>query len=310
MKRDARSDAAPALYRIQTVAKTTGVSEHSLRVWERRYGAMASHRSDAGYRLYSDADVARIRLLKELIDEGHAIGEIAALRFDQLARLRRGAGPELREAPLPEPVAATARQRFLEAIERLDSDEASRVIAAAVVAFGPFELATQIAAPILTEIGQRWSTGRFSVAQEHAASAVLRGHLAEILRAARPHPRAPTLVVSTPEGELHELGAMLAAVVAADAGARVLYLGPSLPASDLAQAVEASAAGVAALSILAMSPRATRAALDDLRRALPKSVAIWVGGSAVTAKPRAGVTWVRTLADLRATIASRASSAP
>jgi len=76
------------LYRIQAVARATRVSAHALRVWERRYQTLSSHRSPAGYRLYTDEDVARIRTIKELLDQGHPVGEVATLSMTDLERLR------------------------------------------------------------------------------------------------------------------------------------------------------------------------------------------------------------------------------
>jgi DNA-binding transcriptional MerR regulator len=291
------------LYRIHAVAKATGVTEHALRVWERRYGALSSHRSDAGYRLYSDDDVAKIKVIKELIDAGHAIGEIARLPYPELLRLRKALGPEPGPA-LPEPVAEVARKRFLDAIAAFDPEEGGRVIAAAMVAFPVHELLTRIFAPLLTEIGQRWADGVFSIAQEHAATAVLRGHLGELLRMARPSAIGPVIVASTPEGELHEFGALLASVVAANAGARVLYLGPSMPTTDLAFAVEGAAARIALLSMLCAPPEQVHETLLRYRKAIPKSVQLWVGGAAVSRNPPSGVTWIRSLDEVREMIAT------
>lgn len=284
-----------ALYRIQAVAKATGVSEHALRVWERRYASLSSQRSPAGYRLYTEDDIARIRLIKELLDEGHAIGEIAALPPKDLERLRdraRGVAPPA----LPHPIADVARKRFLDAIEALDPEEASRVASAALVAFPPFELVTTVFAPILQELGDRWQDGRFTVAQEHAASAVIRGHLAELLRMARPGSTSPAIVASTPSGELHEFGAMLAGVTASTAGARVIYLGPNTPASDLAFAATGANARAVLVSLIAVSP----SCLTEIRRLVPKNIAVWAGGAALTKAPPSGIDWVRTLEDVRA----------
>ena len=44
-------------YRIGAVTKLTGLSADVVRVWERRYGAVRPVRSEAGTRLYSDADI-------------------------------------------------------------------------------------------------------------------------------------------------------------------------------------------------------------------------------------------------------------
>lgn len=293
-----RNQKAAPLFRIQAVANATGVSEHALRVWERRYGEMASKRSPAGYRLYTEEDVARIKVIKDLLDQGHAIGEIATLPVRDLERLRDRGKISLAPA-LPQAIAEVARKRFLDAIAAMDPDEAQRVAASSTVAFPTYELITTVIAPILEELGNRWERGEFTVAQEHAASAVIRNQLGELLRMSRPSESAPTIVATTPEGELHEFGAMLAGVAATTAGARVVYLGPNTPADDLASAVKAAHAKVALLSVVAMDGKKANDALLAVRKALPKSVAMWVGGAQITKAPPAGITWTPTLDDVR-----------
>lgn len=287
------------LFRIQAVANATGISEHALRVWERRYGEMASQRSPAGYRLYSEDDVARIRVIKELLDHGHAIGEIATLAVRDLERLRdrtKGA-----PAPaLPQPIADVARKRFLDAIAAMDPDEAQRVAASATVAFPTYELITTVIGPVLRELGDRWENGEFSIAQEHAASAVIRHQLGELLRMARPSESAPTVVATTPEGELHEFGAMLAAVAATTVGARVVYLGPNTPAEDLASAAIAAKAKAVVLSIVALEPKKAYEALIEIRKAMPKTIGVWAGGAQLSKPLPPGITWTPTLDDIRA----------
>jgi DNA-binding transcriptional MerR regulator/methylmalonyl-CoA mutase cobalamin-binding subunit len=286
------------LYRIQAVARATNVSEHALRVWERRYSTLSSHRSPAGYRLYTDEDIAKIRTIKELLDQGHAVGEIAALSFRELERLRdrsRGTAP----SALPEPIAEVARRRFLDAIDALDPEEASRVTAASIVAFPPFELVNSVFGPLLQEIGDRWEAGTFTVAQEHAASAVIRGHLAELLRMQRPADSAPAVIATTPTGELHEFGALLAAVAASTMGARVIYLGPNTPNADIASAAKSARARAVIFSVVCAEAAKVVEVLTSLRRAVPKSIAVWAGGRAVTKQPPTGVTWARSLEDVR-----------
>ena len=66
-------------YRIGAVCRLTGLSQHVLRVWEKRYGVVEPSRSDTGRRLYRESDISRLTLLKTLVDLGQAIGSIADL---------------------------------------------------------------------------------------------------------------------------------------------------------------------------------------------------------------------------------------
>lgn len=71
-------------YRIGAVARLTGISPDTLRIWERRYAAVLPQRSPRGGRQYSTQDVARLRLMKQLVDAGDAISEVASLDIEAL----------------------------------------------------------------------------------------------------------------------------------------------------------------------------------------------------------------------------------
>lgn len=94
-------DGSPT-YRIGAVARLTGIPPDTLRIWERRYAAVAPQRSARGGRLYSPSDVVRLRLMKQLVDAGDAIGSVARL---ELAQLQARAADALK---LPLPAAAPA----------------------------------------------------------------------------------------------------------------------------------------------------------------------------------------------------------
>lgn len=81
-------------YRIGAVARLTGVSVETLRVWERRYRVVTPQRSEGGSRLYGEADVEKLVLIKRLVDAGHAIGTVAGLTLGQLES-RSAGGQEI-----------------------------------------------------------------------------------------------------------------------------------------------------------------------------------------------------------------------
>ena len=64
-------------YGIGAVARLTGLSDHTIRVWERRYQAVVAERTDTGRRVYRTADVEKLRLLKLMTDKGVAISQVA-----------------------------------------------------------------------------------------------------------------------------------------------------------------------------------------------------------------------------------------
>jgi DNA-binding transcriptional MerR regulator len=74
-------------YRTGTAARLAGLPVETLRVWERRYGISDTARSARGQRLYSDVQVRRLALIKQLVDQGHGVGTLARLSDEQLRAL-------------------------------------------------------------------------------------------------------------------------------------------------------------------------------------------------------------------------------
>lgn len=255
------------MYSVGAVARITGLSTHSLRAWERRYGAVRPDRTDGGTRRYTRSQVERLRLLKAGVDAGHRIGELAELT-DAALEQRVAEGLPDTQLPLGELLAATLR---------LDAEGFERLLGLQLAALGPSAFAREVASPLLREVGERWSRGELSVAQEHLASSATRGMLGAALRA--PSNRdGPRVVFTTPSGEHHEFGALIAAVVAVGAGAAVTYLGPDMPAAELVTAARRVGAHAVAISLVTLPADDVRAYLTDLRRGLPARMEIWVGG--------------------------------
>lgn len=265
-------------YRIGTLARLTGITTHALRVWERRYGALAPSRTPGGARLYDDDDVKRLRLVKQLLERGYTISAIATLDIAALSRLLPAEeSPATPAAPAADTRARRVIDELLAGISELDLERASRALLQATNAFSPHDLVTQVLAPALDEIGVRWESGELCIASEHAASAMLRTQLGTLLAAQPVNGMAP-VVCTTPAGEQHELGALLAAVVIAMHGRRAVYLGANLPAAQIAQAARLSKAGSVALSVVGLTAEEVQREVDELCRALPPNVAVLVGG--------------------------------
>jgi DNA-binding transcriptional MerR regulator/methylmalonyl-CoA mutase cobalamin-binding subunit len=293
---------------IRVVADRTGLSLDVLRVWERRYSVVAPGRADDGQRLYSDADVDRLRLLRRATDAGRSIGRVAKLPTDELAELVREDDAARGVAAAPPAASREARghlDRAVAAVREMDPAGLEAGLRRAVVALSAADFLDGVAAPLLGAIGEGWRAGRIGVAHEHAASAVLRRVLGFMTEAAEVPGSAPGMVVATPAGQAHEFGALLAAASATAEGWRVTYLGADLPAEEIASAVRQRGASRVALSLVypADDP-GLPGELRRLRDALPAGVAVVVGGGAAE-RHRAvldeiGAACVPRLADFRA----------
>jgi MerR family transcriptional regulator, light-induced transcriptional regulator len=295
---------------VRLVASRTGLSPHVLRAWERRYGVVAPHRSEGGQRLYSDLDVERLRRLRQLTGRGHSISRIAGLPLEDLDRLEAEAPPipaELRPADVESPVAAELVGEALRAIRRLDAGELRAVLQRAAVTLGGPLFLDEVLAPVIEAVGDGWAGGSLSVAQEHLSTAVFRRALEWMVEVYRVEGELPGLVVATPPGEGHELGALMAATCAAAEGWRITYLGPDLPVPELlAAARDTGARAVALSSVYSTDDEQLLAAVKAGRAGLPRETPLLVGGAAAhrlrEAMLAAGAVVVDSLSQLRVTL--------
>jgi methanogenic corrinoid protein MtbC1 len=306
---------------IRVVSERTGLSPDVLRAWEKRYAAVAPPRREgAGQRLYSDADVSRLRLLRRVTGAGRSIGQVAALSDGELARLAREDDAQRAAAP-EEPgagngTAATVIERAHAAVRELDGTTLERVLRRALVVLGADTFIDHVAVPFLRQVGEAWAARSVGVAHEHLASAVMRRVLSIVSDAGAAASVVHTVVIATPAGQAHELGAMLAAASATAAGWRVVYLGADLPAAEIAAAAAGTGAGVVALSAVLPHDDATLTEeLRALRRDLPAGVELIAGGEGARTLARmlddTGIRFLPDFAEFRRTlirIAARADA--
>jgi DNA-binding transcriptional MerR regulator/methylmalonyl-CoA mutase cobalamin-binding subunit len=274
---------------ISVVAQRTGLTQDLLRVWERRYAVVAPGRAEGGQRIYSDADIARLRLLRDATRVGRSIGQIAALPTAALAQLvaedQASEGEDRREEERREERGLVEATVGLAG--ELDGARLDTTLRRAAVRLGLDQFVTSVAVPALRRIGDEWHAGRLSPAHEHLASSIFHDIIADQLRLARPDPSGLVIVVATPPGERHVNGAVAVAAIAAVSGWKVIYLGADLPAADIAAAARAAGAVMVALSLTHLADR--KRTVDEvraLRDALPASISLLVGGGGALASRR------------------------
>lgn len=285
-EQDAQDPQTRPRHSIAVVSRRTGLTQLVLRAWERRYGAIIPERTPTGRRRYSDGDIQKLTLLKFLTDNGHRIGDVATLPIDELQTLYHELGPigapDALEVQGPAEVGRLLDDA-LTAVESLDTHGLEDVLNRALVDLSKPDLRNKLLIPLMVEIGKRWQDGQMRVAHEHLASRIVVAFLASINARYRVAPGAPVLVVATPAGQHHELGALLAASIAYEAGWDVVYLGADLPAEDIAAAVKMRGARALLLSLVfPHGDSGTIAELRELRRLLGSSTPIFAGGQAVS----------------------------
>lgn len=333
-------------YPIKVAARRSGLSPHVIRVWEKRYGAAQPGRTATNRRLYTDADIERLRLLRLATEAGHSIGQIAALPTAAVrtlvatdeqpirhaivepaasgraagsgpadagdgvglaavpqepvngSRHAGGVSPALRPggdrpeeelesampaAALATPGAPNSPSSFIEAalvaVQRFDTPALEAVLAQASVHHSPLRLLEDVIQPLMARIGDMWHQGILRIADEHMAAAAVRSFVDSLRSAFAGSSTASHLIVTTPAGQLHEIGALAVCVLAGREGWRATYLGPNLPAAEIARAVHQSPARAVALSLgYPDDDPHLPGELVRLRQCLPAETALLVGG--------------------------------
>ncbi len=245
---------------IKRAAELTGVSEYTLRAWERRLGAFQPARRASGYRDYDEATLERVILMRDLVAGGMAPRDAAA-EVERRAKLAHGPVDGLTE-------------RLLVALEAIDAEQVDRILDEA---FGRARFETVVGGwlmPALDAVGEAWATGRISVAAEHLVSAAVGRRLSMVFEAAGAGHGRP-LVCGLPARSHHELGLLAFGAAVRRRGVPAVYLGPDVPLQswlDAVGSVDAWAAVTVAVQRRDVAP------IDALAEALPAGVALFVGG--------------------------------
>jgi DNA-binding transcriptional MerR regulator len=273
------------MYTISEAAGRAGVTVEVLRAWERRYGVVTPARTAAGYRLYDDAAIRRVRAMRALVDEGWTASTAAAslrdVPDDDLPRLPVDGG-----APPPAESADELVDRFVAAAAAMDAAVLQGVLDE-MGARASFEtMVDRYLFPALRALGDEWETGAVSVAAEHAASAAVARWIGAAYDAAGTDRSGERpVLVGLPPGARHELAALAFATTARRAGHAVHYLGADLPAVEWTRASRSTNAAAAVIGVpTATDADAARAVGRSLRRAVPDLLVLFGGDGARTLK--------------------------
>ncbi len=251
-------------YPIRTVSSLTGVNAVTLRAWERRYGLIKPVRTTTGHRLYTREQIDLISHVVDLLGRGMSIGQVA---------------PALRARG--EDVFADLRGRMLDAIARFDGHTLEAIYSGALALHPMQTVLTQVLLPLFTAVGERWSSGVASVAQEHFFSVFVRNKIGALMHHRGPPPDGPRLLCACLPAEQHEIGLLLFALAAHDAGYACVVLGAGVPPEELVPAARSAGARAVVLSG-SVDPPPDFLAETLARLVRSAHLPVFAGGSAVT----------------------------
>jgi DNA-binding transcriptional MerR regulator len=287
-----------AYLRIGELSRRTGVPPELLRAWERRYALVEPRRTEGGFRLYSAEDLRRVQAMREHLARGVSAAQAATLAVGEPEAV---AAPALdRHATSSAGSPPTAGAELERALNGFDDASAQAAFDDLLARYSLISVLRDVVVPYLHELGERWSRGEATVAQEHFATVLLRGRLLGLARG-WDQGSGPRTVLACAPGELHDLSLIVFGLALRARGWRITYLGPDTPLDSVAEAIDALAPDVVVVVAIAsaalaserdaLAALATRrplalagaAASEELARA---AGAVWLGADPVTEAER------------------------
>ncbi len=278
------------MYTIKQASTRSGVSIPTIRVWERRYGVVSPTRTAAGYRLYDDESIARLRAMRQLIDlEGwrpsQAAQRIVAGGTDPafLAAIAAESGTRVDSVDTGEGGGfGDAIDSFIDAARRLDMASMERALDDAFAAQRFEAVMDRVVFPALRAVGDAWAAGDIDVAREHAASETIRRRVARYFDAAGVA-GGPRVLIGLPPGSHHDLGAFAFAVAARRAGLDVVYLGADVPLESWPRTIHSIDPVAVVLAVATPTDVDAARTVIDLVRSADAPPIVAVGGPAAAA---------------------------
>ena len=264
------------LWSITAVTKQTGIGEHTLRSWERRFGFPDPLRLASGHRRYTTQQVRHLNIIAKALRDGHRAGDVVPLSLPELEQLLR-AGAEECQMDVPETVWV---ERILNAARRFDRPGIVESLQREATTMGLPRFMAERLEPLVARVGLAWRAGELEVGHEHFLSEILEDTLRALRTPLEAAAVEPPVLLTTLPGESHSLGLQMAGATIVLAGRSVRILGVQTPPSDVVTAASSSDAVAVGISVSpATANDATVERVHELRERLPDGVRVWVGGA-------------------------------
>lgn len=219
-------------FTIKDLENLSGIKAHTIRIWEQRYSFLKPQRTSTNIRYYSNLELKMLLNISLLNKYGYKISHINRMSND-----------ELREKTLTLTGAEAQQERLIneliQCMADVDIEQFEAVIDQHIHARGIEKTITYIIFPFLERIGILWLTDHINPAQEHLISNVIRQKLIVGIDGANAALSLKTkMLLFMPENEHHEIGLLFLHYLLKARGVKVIYLGASVPVSDLEYIVE------------------------------------------------------------------------
>ena len=270
---------------IGELSEMTGIGVHTLRVWEKRYGAPHSQRLPSGHRRYPKEEVPRLKAIARALESGYRASKVVTATMEELQGLM-GLAPFTQPKPGSDSKKQdklssdkTVIEGWAQLIHAGKDDELLSGFHEQFGRHGALDFICDFAVPLLERIGNGWETGELSITHEHFASECLVSFLNEKWRQMNVRKTGPRVLITTLPGEGYSLGILMCAVITSTTNSKIMYLGVDNPIDEIVDASEKYNPELIAMSISHKFDNVTsEKLLIQLRKKINKDIPIVTGG--------------------------------
>jgi methanogenic corrinoid protein MtbC1 len=269
---------------IGELSKLTGIGIHTLRVWEKRYGAPASIRLPSNHRRYPKIEVDRLQVINRALESGHKPSEVVGRTFKELDYILRPGPIEDNWSEKDFTEIGLTISNWLEAALLYDEELLSLGFRHAWDTQEPIDFITDYAVPFVKKVGIAWRSQELTISQEHFASELLGAFLSEKWKKMNEKKENTNVVLANISGETHKLGLQMCAVVTALSDNGIVFLGSNNSCEGIASVLEECQANLLGISISScFEAQNAEINLRQLRNRISDQVVIAVGGEGAPA---------------------------
>ena len=270
-----------SLISIGELSRLTGITTHTLRVWEKRYGSPCSQRLPSGHRRYPKEDIPRLRAVSKALESGYRASKVVPGTLEELHGLmglkhlidkNQNSGQKNTSNQL-------LIERWISLIHDFHDDALLQSFHEKWSQLGPLNFIVHLMAPLIAEIGKAWELEELTISQEHFATECIVSFLTNKWRQLNIRKEGWTILMATLPGETQLLGMLMATVIASLSGGKVIFLGPNTPLEDVVLTAKNQQPRLICFSISCiLNPLETEEKIYQIKNDLKNKISIVCGG--------------------------------